>query len=116
MMEKFVEKILILLAVITLTGCVSQPIKTDLSISHPANPQAQVAPFTPPPNIFQGDMQIIETQPTPDTSMTHQKHGKPDSKQMNQQMDHSDMKQMGGDAPTHSDEKESGHQHEEQKQ
>jgi len=88
MVEKFGEKILILLAVITLIGCASRPMRTELPISHPANPRAQAAPFIPPPDIFHGDMHIVETRPTPDTPMTHNQHKKPEKKLPN----HSDMK------------------------
>lgn len=112
MVEKFGYKILIFLAVITLIACAGQPMRTELPISHPANPRAQATPFTLPPDIFHGDIHIYETRPTPDSSMTHNQHEKPEKKLMN----HRDMIQKGGKTPSHLRKTKSEHQHKEQKQ
>ncbi len=44
--------------VLTLIGCASESAWVQLSIDHPANPQAPEAVFTPPPNPFQADVEI----------------------------------------------------------
>ena len=62
-------------------ACAGEPVKIDLPENHPANPKARETAFIPPPNPFQGHMQV-ETDGTPRTQkkrvpshqhqMTHQ--------------------------------------------
>ena len=115
-MKTYGEKLLIFLTLIMLAGCAGRPTTMDLPVSHPANPRAEATPYTPPPNIFQEDVGVVELQPAPDTPMTHDQHGKAGSMQMNDQMDHKDMKQKGGKEPVQLKKEKSGHQHEEHKQ
>jgi len=75
---------LILLMLFFIIGCASEPVKVDLPANHPANPEAQEAEFTPPPNPFQEEVTIMKGESTPDSMMknkTHEESGK-------QHMDH----------------------------
>lgn len=84
-MERSGKKWLIPLALILVAGCAVQPVETELPVSHPANPQADSAPFTPPTNVFQSDESFAQTPPASGSSMTHKQHEKPAGKQMNHQ-------------------------------
>jgi hypothetical protein len=48
-------------------ACASEPVKVDLPANHPANPQSQGTAFIPPPNPFQGHMQMETVGSTPTT-------------------------------------------------
>ena len=64
----------IMLMIFFIIGCASEPVKVDLPANHPANPQAQEAEFTPPPNPFQEDVTALKRESTPDSIMKHKTH------------------------------------------
>ena len=77
-------RFLITLTIFFIIGCASEPVKVDLQANHPANPEAQEAEFTPPPNPFQKDVTAMQGESTPDSMMkpkTHEESGE-------QHMDH----------------------------
>jgi len=77
-------RFLITLTIFFIIGCASEPVKVDLPANHPANPEAQEAEFTPPPNPFQEDITVMKGESTSDSMMkpkTHEESGK-------QHMDH----------------------------
>ena len=57
--------LLILLMLFFTIGCASEPVQGDLPANHPANPQTQETAFIPPPNPFQGHMQMESGGSTP---------------------------------------------------
>ena len=87
-MERFGQQCLILLSLILMAGCTVRPVETELPFSHPANPQADSVPFTPPSNIFQSDAPLAQNPPAPDVSVTP----KQPEKHMDHQMDPMKMK------------------------
>jgi len=96
---------LILLMTFFIIGCASEPLKVDLSANHPANPEAQEAEFTPPPNPFQEDVTAMKGASAPDSMMKHKAHGE----RGKQHMDHN----MGTDEESRPDTestKKSGHE------
>ena len=86
---------LVLLVAFFIIGCVSDPVKVDLSANHPANPEAQEAEFIPPPNPFQEDVSAMKMESTSESMMKH----KPQKESGKQHMNH----QMGPDKKNHSD-------------
>ena len=88
-------------------ACAGEPVKFDLPENHPANPEVRETEFIPPPNPFQGHMQM-ETGGSP--PMTQKKQVPSHQHQMTHQMD-----QMGKDSlPTpNSDMEMDDHQHQE---
>ena len=92
------------LMIFFIIGCASEPIKVDLPVNHPTNPDAQEAEFTPPPNPFKEDVTAMKSQPAPDAMMKHKTHGE-------RSMQHMDHK-MGSDKqspPESESTKKSGH-------
>lgn len=77
---------LILLMTFFIIGCVSDPVKVDLSANHPANPGAQEAEFIPPPNPFQEDVTAMKAESTPDSMMKHKTLDESGQKQMHHNM------------------------------
>jgi hypothetical protein len=65
---------LILLMSFFTIGCASEPVKVDLPANHPANPEAQEAEFTPPPNPFKEDVTAMKGGSAPDSMMKHKTH------------------------------------------
>ena len=91
-------------------ACVGEPVKIDLPQNHPANPEAQETAFIPPPNPFQGHVQMENGGSPPGTQ---KKHLPSHQHQMTHEMD-----QMGKDsmsAPESGVEKDD-YQHSEHKQ
>lgn len=74
----------LLLMTLFIIGCASEPLKVDLPTNHPANPGAQEAEFTPPPNPFLEEVTAMKKESTPDSMMKHKSHGE----QSTQHMDH----------------------------
>ena len=88
-------------------ACAGEPVKIDLPQNHPANPQAQETAFIPPPNPFQGHMQME----TGGSHPTTQKKPKPSHQhQMTHQMSKDSMSAPKPDV------KMDDHQHQEHKQ
>ena len=69
------------------TGCVSEPVRTELAIHHPANPRAPETPFTRPPNPFKSDASMVELETGSNGSMTHKGTADSHNQTMNHQMD-----------------------------
>ena len=76
----------LLIMTLFIIGCASEPIKVDLPASHPANPGAQEAKFTPLPNPFQEDVTALKKDQTPDSMMKHKTHGEPNMQHMDHNM------------------------------
>jgi len=72
---------------ILMTGCVSEPVRTDLAVHHPANPEAPETPFERPPNPFKSDMFMIGIETGGAGSMTHKGTADSHNQTMNHQMD-----------------------------
>ena len=68
-------------------GCASEPVKVDLPVNHPANPNAPETAFTPPPNPFQNNDPVTATESDRSSSMTHQKHQPAHQHQTSSEMD-----------------------------
>ena len=84
-MKRFEIKWLLLPALLLLAGCAVKPVETELAITHPANPQAESAPFAPPVNVLQSDASLALKPPAKGSPMTHQRHDKSAGKHMNHQ-------------------------------
>ena len=95
---------LILLMIVFIIGCVSEPVKVDLPANHPANPGAQEAEFKPPPNPFHEDVTAMKAESTPNSMMKH----KTQEKTGQQHMDHN-MGTKKGSEPDSDSTKKSGH-------
>ena len=67
-------------------GCVSEPVKVDLSANHPANPEAQEAEFIRPPNPFQEDVSAMKVESATDSMMKHKTHDESGQNQMHHDM------------------------------
>jgi hypothetical protein len=71
---------LILIMIFFIIGCVSEPVKVDVSANHPANPGAQEAEFRPPPNPFKENVNAMKGGSTPDSDSTKKTgHGEDDN-------------------------------------
>jgi hypothetical protein len=90
-----------------LFACASEPVKVDLPVNHPANPQSQETAFIPPPNPFQNNIPKVEHKGGSTSSMTHEKHQPAHQHQMSPQMEHDSKSSQG------SEEQNSEHQHKE---
>ena len=77
---------LILLMSFFIIGCASEPVKINLPVNHPANPEAQAAEFTPPPNPFQKDVTAMKGESTPDSMMKHKIHEESGEQHMDHNM------------------------------
>ena len=77
-------------AAFALTGCVSGPISSELSESHPANPQAQESPQAPAtPMLVAGSQGLVLPLSTNQTEMKHEEHQqKPAGKSAQQPGEH----------------------------
>ena len=91
-------------------ACAGEPVKIDFPQNHPANPGAKETAFIPPPNPFQGPMQM-EIGGSPPS--TQKKHVPSHQHQMTHEMDQMDKDSMS--APESTLEKDD-HQHSEHKQ
>ena len=69
------------------TGCVSEPVRTELAIHHPANPRAPETPFARPPNPFKSDASMVGPETGGTGSMTPMGTGHSHNQTMNHQMD-----------------------------
>ena len=67
-------------------GCVSDPVKVDLSANHPANPEALEAAFILPPNPFQEDVSAMKLESATDSLMKHKTHDESGQKHMHHNM------------------------------
>ena len=90
-------------------ACAGEPVKIDVPQNHPANPEAQETAFIPPPNPFQGHVQM-ETGGS--SSMTQKNQTPSHRHQMTDQMDPMGTESMP--APK-SDMEMDDHQHQEHK-
>jgi hypothetical protein len=97
-------------------GCVSEPVKTALPISHPANPQAQETPFNPPLNPFQTDSFLSESESTTGPDTVPKDHKKVDKPHMNHQTGQDNMNPPEEKSATKPVEEKSMHQHKEHHQ
>ena len=91
-------------AILMLVGCAGESVRVEFPISHPANPEALEAEFTPPQNPFQTDIAVMKEEPETDSMMKHKTH----EKRGKQHVDHN----MGADEEGRSDSKstkKSGH-------
>jgi hypothetical protein len=68
-------------------GCTSEPVKVDLLVNHPANPQAQESAFIPPPNPLQNNIPMAEHKTSDSPSMTHKQHQQTHQHRMTDQME-----------------------------
>jgi hypothetical protein len=92
--------------ILLVIACAGEPVNIDLPENHPANPEARETAFIPPPNPFQGHMQM-ETGGSP--PMAQKKQVPSHQHQMNHQMGNDPM-------PTpKSDMEMDDHQHQEHK-
>ena len=78
-------------------ACAGEPVKIDLPQNHPANPKAQETAFIPPPNPFQGQMQM-ETGGSPPS--TQKMHIPSHQYQMTHEMDQKDKDSMSAPEST----------------
>ena len=119
-MNPYGMKIIACLALSALTysfwGCASEPVKTALPLSHPANPQARETPFNPPPNPFQTDSSLFESETTTGTATVHQDHQTGDKLHMDHQADPGSMNPPEEKSATEPVEEKSMHQHKEHRQ
>ncbi len=99
---------LILTIALFLLGCAGEPVRIELSLDHPANPEAAESAFHPPPNPFLDEAQVplpqTDNRPTmPDPESTEQPmdHGK----------DHGAMPKPTPESATQIPEGTFGHQH-----
>ena len=76
----------IVLVFFFIIGCASEPVKVDLPANHPANPQAQEAEFTPPPNPFREDVTAMKGESTPDSIMRHKTYEESGKQHMDHNM------------------------------
>lgn len=65
---------LVVLILLSIIACASEPVKVDLPDNHPANAQSQGTAFIPPPNPFQNPIPMAEHEADSSSSMTHEKH------------------------------------------
>jgi hypothetical protein len=91
----------IVLMIFFITGCASEPVTIDLPLNHPANPHAQEAEFTPPPNPFQEDVTAMKGESTPDSMMKHKTH----EESGRQHMDHNRGTKKGSEPDSDSTKK-----------
>ena len=102
---------LILLMAFSIIGCASEPIKADLPANHPANPHAQEAEFTPPPNPFQEDVTAMKGESTPDSMMKHKTQEERGQQHMNHNMGTKKESEPDSDSTKKSGHKEDDNQH-----
>ena len=69
------------------TGCVSEPVRTELAIHHPANPRAPETPFARPPNPFKSDESMTDLETGSTGSMAPKGTADSHNQTMNHQMD-----------------------------
>ena len=69
------------------TGCVSEPVTTELAIHHPANPRAPETPFTQPPNPFKSDESMVDLETGSNGPRIQIGGTDSDNQTMNHQMD-----------------------------
>ena len=114
-MKKLVFKTSGLLSLLLLTlfiiGCASEPVKFDLPVNHPANPGAQEAQFTPPPNPFQEEVTAMKRESTPDSMMKHKSHGEPNMQHMDHNMGTDKKSPPDSESTKKSDHVEDDNQH-----
>ena len=94
-------QLLVLGSALLITGCASEPVKTELAIHHPANARAPETPFIRPPTPFktEGSMAGLETEDN--VHMHHESPEDPHRQSENHQMD-----QMKKSESTHGSETE----------
>ena len=83
--------LLMFLITFFIIGCASEPVKVDLSATHPANPEAHEAQFVPPPNPFREDVSAMKMESTTDSTMKHKPHDEKNQKHMH----HNDNQHQG---------------------
>lgn len=98
-MKIFKIEWMIIPVLIFLAGCTVRPVETDLAVTHPANPQAASAPFTPPVNVFQSDASLVRKPPATDSPITHKQHGDSEGKHMNHQEHPKKMEKHSSEMP-----------------
>ena len=95
---------LILFLTFFIISCAGDPVKVDLSADHPANPGAQEAAFSPPPNPFHEDVTAMKGESTTDSMMKHETQGEIGQKHMNHNMGNEKESEPDSDST-----KKSGH-------
>ena len=100
----------ILSASIYILGCAVEPVKTEIPISHPANPQATETIYTAVPNPFEDSMPMSGMKPSESTSATHKMHKMSDVKGSGD--DQNDGK-TDSESSNEKANKKHGHQHKE---
>ena len=108
--------LLIFLVPSFIIGCASEPVKIDLPLNHPANPESQEAEFIPPPNPFQEDVTSMQPETTPDTMMKHKTHDETGKQHMDHNMEMEEKSLPESEVKKKSGHKESDHQHKEHSQ
>jgi hypothetical protein len=65
----------ICLFILLFAGCASEPVRTELSGNHPANPEAPETAFVPPPDPFRGVEIPVPQKPPPSEETPAHHHG-----------------------------------------
>ena len=107
---------LILLMSFFIIGCVSEPVKIDLPANHPANPEAQEAEFTPPPNPFQEDVTAMKGESTQDSMMKPKTHEESGEQHMNHNMGTEKGSRPDSESPKKPDHRKDDNLHKEHSQ
>jgi len=107
---------LILLMSFFIIGCVSEPVKIDLPANHPANPEAQAAEFTLPPNPFQEDVTAMQGESTPDSMMKHKTHEESGEQHMGHNMGTKKGSRPDSESPKKPDHRKDDNLHKEHSQ
>jgi len=96
----------VFLSVLTIGGCLNTQIKTELPLSHPANPTAEESAFVPPPNPFTTDASLKEP------GRQKSDAGKSEKQQADAMHPHEmQTMQLENDTPDSNPEKNTEHQH-----
>jgi len=113
-MTSILRQFVLLLVLLALFSCISEPVPINLSAYHPANPQAPETTFSPPSNPFQSDGLPAVLESNHESKMSHEAHGSSsDGSQKDHQME--PKKHESGETNP-SPPKKTGHQHKENNQ
>jgi len=79
--------LLVLSVALLIAGCVSDPVKTELTVDHPANFRAPETPFIRPPNPFKDDRSLADLEADDSVDGSHEGPDEKDGQTKNHQMD-----------------------------
>ena len=78
--------LLVLGPALLIAGCVSEPVKTGLTIDHPANFRAPETPFIRPPNPFNTDGSLADLETEDSVHRSHETADETHGQSTNHQM------------------------------